>query len=71
LQYRIFPELDSIFECRSKTKKNLINLFTRDQILAMNFEEFKEIYKSKFGQKSLLGSLTNKLKEFFLEVQKR
>ena len=71
LQYRIFPELDSIFECRSKTKKNLINLFTRDQILAMNFEEFKEIYKSKFGQKSLLGNLTNKLKEFFLEVQKR
>ena len=71
LQYRIFPELDSIFECRSKTKKNLINLFTRDQILAMNFEEFKGIYKSKFGQKSLLGNLTNKLKEFFLEVQKR
>ena len=37
----------------------------------MNFDEFKELYKSKFGQKSLLGSLTNKLKEFFLEVQKR
>ena len=71
LQYRIFPELDSIFECRSKTKRNLINLFNRDQILAMNFDEFKEIYKSKFGQKSLLWSLSNKLKEFFLEVKNR
>ena len=71
LQYRIFPELDSIFECRSKTKRNLINLFTREQVLALNFDEFKEIYKSKFGQKSLLWSLTKKLKEFFLEVQKR
>jgi hypothetical protein len=37
----------------------------------MNFDEFEEIYKNKFGQKSLLGNLTNKLKEFFLEVQKR
>jgi len=71
LQYRIFPELDSIFECRSKTKRNLINLFTRDQVLALNFDEFKQIYKDKFGQKSLLWNLTNKLKEFFLEVQKR
>lgn len=71
LQYRIFPELDSIFECRSKTKKNLINLFTRDQILSLTFDEFKEIYKDKFGKKSLIGNLTNKLKEFFLEVQKR
>ena len=71
LQYRVFPELDSIFECRSKTKKNLINLFTRDQILNMNFEEFKEIYKNKFWKKSLLWKTSNKLKEFFLEVQKR
>ena len=71
LQYRIFPELDSIFECRSKTKRNLINLFTRDQVLALNFDEFKELYKSKFGQKSLPWSLTKKLKEFYLSVQKR
>jgi len=71
LQYRVFPELDGIFECRSKTKKNLVNLFTRDQILKMNFSEFANEYRNRFWNRSLIWKISPKVKQFFLLVQNR
>ena len=71
LQYRIFPELDSIFECRSKTKKNLINLFTREEILSMNYDDFQNKYKLNFWNKALMWKTNTKVKLFFSQVHDR
>ena len=71
LQYRVFPELDSIFECRSKTKKNLINLFTREEILSMNYDDFQNKYKLNFWNKALMWKTNTKVKLFFSQVHDR
>ncbi len=71
LQYRIFPELDKLFECRSQTKKNIINCFSREDILWMNYNEFINKYKSEFWNKSVLGKIRPKMKEFFNSVHDR
>lgn len=71
LQFRLFPELEQCFAYRSITKKNIVNTFSRQEILDMNFDEFIHIYKNNFGAKSIFGKIKNKVQKFFLLVHER
>lgn len=71
LQYRIFPELELCFAYRSTTKRNIVNNFSRQDLLNMDFIEFVDKYKERFWSKSTTGKTKKKIKEFFDLVHER